>query len=98
MPDWIHDRAQHLMSKNPEMSESTAWAVATQQAHAAGKSPKGYGTEEGRKKAKKKYEKKPSEYQQKAAADRIYAQRAMTSLCRNAACFHQLDQVWRLLE
>lgn len=55
MPKFIHDRAQHIMDKNPSMSESEAWAVATQQSHALGKSPKGYGTDEGKRVAKKKY-------------------------------------------
>jgi hypothetical protein len=31
MPKWIHDRAKHLKAKNPEMSESMAFAVATNQ-------------------------------------------------------------------
>lgn len=55
MPQWIHDRARHIQAKNPEMPESQAFAIATQQSHAVGKTPKGYGTAEGRKKAKRKY-------------------------------------------
>jgi len=43
------------MAKNPEMAKSTAFAVATQQSHALGKSPKGYGTVEGKAKAKAKF-------------------------------------------
>lgn len=31
MPKWIHDRADHLMAKNPEMSKSMAFAIATDQ-------------------------------------------------------------------
>jgi len=38
------------------MPESEAWALATQQAHSVGKSPKGYGTAEGRREAKAKYD------------------------------------------
>lgn len=38
------------------MPESQAFAIATQQSHAIGKSPKGYGTSEGRREAKKKYD------------------------------------------
>ena len=38
------------------MPESEAWAIATQQSHAVGKSPKGYGTPEGRHEAKQKYD------------------------------------------
>lgn len=37
------------------MSDSTAFAIATQQAHATGKSPKGFGTSQGRQEAKAKY-------------------------------------------
>jgi len=66
MPAWIHDRAKHLQEKNPDMSESQAWAIATQQAYAAGKAPKSYGTEEGRREAKKKYDEPKKEYVQTA--------------------------------
>jgi hypothetical protein len=38
------------------MSKSEAFALATQQSHALGKSPKGYGTSEGRSTAKAKYD------------------------------------------
>lgn len=55
MPKFIHDRAEHLQRKNPEMKKETAWAIATQQSHALGKTPKNYGTEEGKQKAKEKY-------------------------------------------
>lgn len=55
MPKWIHDRARHIMAKNPSMPESEAWAIATQQSHALGKSPKSYGTVKGREEAKDKY-------------------------------------------
>lgn len=55
MPQWIHDRARRIMASNPDMEEGLAFALATQQSHALGKSPKGYGTEEGRQEAGKKY-------------------------------------------
>ena len=55
MPKWLHDRAEHLLAKNPEMSKSQAFAIATQQSHALGKTPKGYGTSEARSVAKKKF-------------------------------------------
>lgn len=55
MPKWIHDRVERLKERNPSMPESMAWGVATQQAHALGKSPKSYGTTEGRAVAKAKY-------------------------------------------
>jgi hypothetical protein len=51
MPAWIHDRAQHLLAKNPKMTKSQAFAIATQQSHKLGKSPKGYGTKEGKREA-----------------------------------------------
>lgn len=56
MPEWIHNRAEHLLARNPDMKKSTAFAVATQQSHALGKSPKGYGTSQGRHEAKQKYD------------------------------------------
>lgn len=55
MPAWIHDRANHIQAKNPSMPKSEAFAIATQQSHALGKSPKGYGTAQGRETAKAKY-------------------------------------------
>lgn len=55
MPAWIHGRAEHILAKNPSMPKSEAFAIATQQSHAAGKSPKGYGTLEGREQARDKY-------------------------------------------
>jgi len=56
MPQWIHDRARHIQAKNPSMPEGEAFAIATQQAHSVGKSPKGYGTPQGRHEAKQKYD------------------------------------------
>lgn len=55
MPRWIHNRAEHILAKNPSMSKSEAFAIATQQSHAVGKSPRGYGTAQGRDTAKAKY-------------------------------------------
>jgi hypothetical protein len=49
------------------MDEGEAFAIATQQAHALGKTPQGYGTSEGRRTAKRKY-RSPSEYQKTAEA------------------------------
>jgi hypothetical protein len=66
MPKWIHDRARHLRNKNPEMSESQSFAIATQQAHASGKSPKKYGTVQGRVEANQKYDRPAGAYEQKA--------------------------------
>lgn len=66
MPKWIHDRAAHIRTENPSMPESQSWAIATQQAHALGKSPKGYGTAEGRQEARTKY-RTPSDDVQEAS-------------------------------
>jgi len=55
MPAWIHDRAEHLLARNPEMSKGMAFAIATQQSRALGKSPKGYGTAEGKAEARDKF-------------------------------------------
>lgn len=66
MPKWIHDRADHIRKKNPEMPKGEAFAIATQQAHAAGKTPKGYGTPEGKREAKQKYDEPKGAYEQTA--------------------------------
>jgi hypothetical protein len=55
MPEFIHNRAEHILAKNPDMPKSQAFAIATQQSHALGKSPKRYGTVEGRREARAKY-------------------------------------------
>ena len=67
MPAWIHNRAERILRKNPNMDEGEAFAIATQQAHALGKSPKGYGTSEGRAEAHRKY-RTPQDDQKTASA------------------------------
>ena len=62
MPTWIHDRAQHLLAKNPSMDKAQAFAIATQQSHALGKSPKGFGTPPGKREAKQKFDKPKKAY------------------------------------
>lgn len=62
MPAWIHERAKHLLAKSPSMDKSQAFAIATQQGHKLGKNPKGYGTKEGKKDARAKYDKPRKEY------------------------------------
>lgn len=59
---WIHDRAHHIMRKNPDMAKDTAYALATQQAHKVGKSPKSFRTSEGVREAKQKYDLPRREY------------------------------------
>src|SRR3972149_2614007 len=66
MPEWIHARAEHLLAKNPSMAKSTAFAIATRQSHAKGKSPKVFGTSTGKQEAKEKYDKPKKEYEGKA--------------------------------
>ena len=44
---WVYQRAKHIRSKNPNMDESTSFAIATQQAHKVGKSSKRHRTEAG---------------------------------------------------
>lgn len=86
MPKWIHDRAMSLkkdMKKTygPEKAEQVAFAVATQQAHRLGKSPKTFkskvtgkketfGTPVGRAIAKEKFDKPKKEYQKTASLRR----------------------------
>ena len=55
MPAAIHKRAIHLLAKNPKLDKSQAFAIATQQMYAIGKTPKNYGTSEGKASAKEKY-------------------------------------------
>lgn len=71
MPKWIHDRAEHILAKNPSMEKGTAFAIATQQAHALGKSSKGYGTSEGRRAAKAKYDAPKKNYKKAANPGRL---------------------------
>jgi hypothetical protein len=66
MPEWIHDRAHHIMQDSPGTAKSTAYAIATQQAHKTGHTPQGYGTAEGKREAKAKYDAPKSEYKQTA--------------------------------
>lgn len=66
LPQWIHNRAKHIQAKNPGMPKSESFAIATQQAHATGKSPKEYGTSKGRVEAKQKYDLPKSNYEQSA--------------------------------
>ena len=44
------------------MDKSQAFAIATQQGHKLGKNPKGYGTKEGKKDAREKYDKPRKDY------------------------------------
>ena len=72
---WIHDRAEHILRKNEDMDagsqadKSRAYAIATQQAHKLGKTPKRgagprgmYGTPQGKEDARAKYDKPKGEY------------------------------------
>lgn len=86
MPQWIHDRAKRLQKDNPSMPESEAFAIATQQSHATGHSPKGYGTAEGRRTAKRKYDGPRSSYQKTASIEEL-------SAVRVAALLDELEQI-----
>lgn len=63
---WIYQRAKNLRAKNPDMEESTSFAIATQQAHKVGKSPKGFRTAEGVQTAKNKMTGPVKEYRKTA--------------------------------
>jgi hypothetical protein len=56
MPEWMHNRAEHILAKNPSMPKGEAFAIATQQMHSLGKGPKDYGTAEGKATAKAKFD------------------------------------------
>lgn len=60
----MHARAMHILAKNPEMGKGQAFAIATQQAHATGHTPKSYGTSVGRREAKAKYDEPKKSYDQ----------------------------------
>ena len=66
---WIYQRAKHLRAKNPDMEESTSFAIATQQAHKVNKSPKGFRTAEGVRTAKAKMRRPIKEYRKTASAE-----------------------------
>jgi hypothetical protein len=55
MPAWIHQRAEHILAKHPAMPMAQAFALATLQSHGLGKTPKSYGTAEGRSQGREKY-------------------------------------------
>lgn len=63
---WIHDRAEHLMSKNPDMPKGVAYATATLQGHKVGKSPKKFRTAGGMAYAKAKHRRPIKEYRKTA--------------------------------
>jgi hypothetical protein len=63
---WIHDRANRIMEDSPETPKNVAYAIATQQGHKVGKSPKGFRTSQGVSDAKAKYELPKSDYQKTA--------------------------------
>lgn len=89
MPKWIHDRAEHLRGKNPGMSKSQSFAIATQQAHASGNSPKGYGTPEGRREARRKYDEPARHYTQTADPKTKKAHDLSTSPASEAGSINQ---------
>lgn len=80
---WIHDRANHILSKNDGMDKSQAYAIATQQAHKVGKSPKRFRTTEGVRTAKRKHT-LPTKLYKKTASD-ASVQRALARLLKIAA-------------
>lgn len=71
MPEWIHNRAMHILAKNPEMGKSQAFAIATQQGHATGHTPKDFGTSKGKHEAKAKYDEPKKSYEQTADAGSV---------------------------
>lgn len=80
---WIHDRAHHIMAKNPGMAKSIAYAVATQQAHKVGKSPRTFRTAEGVRAAMAKHV-FPKKFYKKKAASADVALRRLKQLVKEA--------------
>lgn len=64
--EWIHERARHILKHDPGMKKSIAYGVATQQAYAAGKAPKGWGTPQGRREAHQKFDEPRRAYKKTA--------------------------------
>ena len=87
---WIHDRAHHIMSKNPSMEKGIAYAVATQQAHKVGKSPKNFRTAGGVLEAKIKHP-FPKKYYKKTASANV-ALRRLRRLAKEAAAARQIGR------
>jgi hypothetical protein len=65
---WIHDRAHRIMEESPDTPKSMAYAIATQQGHKVGKSPKKFRTSEGVATAKAKFRLPRKEYRKTAGA------------------------------
>lgn len=61
----------HILSKNPEMGKGQAFAIATQQSHATGHTPKSYGTSSAKQEAKQKYDDPKSTYESTADPGRV---------------------------
>jgi hypothetical protein len=71
---WVHDRAKRIMSEGDTKKgygkkdgKSIAYAIAVQQAHKMGKSPKKFRTPEGMRVAKQKFDLPKKEYRKTAA-------------------------------
>ena len=62
---WIHDRAHRIMEEG-DTPKNVAYAIATQQAHSVGKSPKRFRTSGGVARARAKYD-QPKMYRKTAA-------------------------------
>jgi len=100
---WIHDRAHRIMEEGKTQEQygdkrgkSIAYALATQQAHKTGKSPKDFRTAKGVRVAKRKYDAPKGEYQKTAARQRVtdYANLALAAIRRgmsHAKAFKLLD-------
>jgi hypothetical protein len=67
---WIHDRAHRIMEESEGTPKNVAYAIATQQAHKVGRSPKGFRTSEGVAGAKAKYQGPRSMYQKTAEVEK----------------------------
>lgn len=80
---WIHDRAHRMMEENPDMPKGMAYAVATQQGHKVGKSPKGFRTSEGVAAAKAKMQGPKSSYQKTAMIEGFFDELEKISAVRH---------------
>jgi hypothetical protein len=101
MPKWVHDRAERLRKKNPDMEEGTSYAIATQQSYAAGKAPKKwkgqtFGTRKGKRNALSKYDRPKKEYQKTASGDRSAASKVGVGAAAGGGIGYLLSKALKL--
>lgn len=103
---WIHDRAHRIMEEGetqnkygPKQGKQIAYAIATQQAHKMGTTPKkkgGYGTRLGRAVAKAKFDQPRREY--KKTAEDLTAVQKIAEILKEASLTRTLGRGFEAME